>query len=116
VQLTESQVQEIIRAAGVSQGLRPLLEHLERLREGGGEDPQSPERALANPNLSQSFLLGLLVLCYLPSDGSYVANAELSEIVGVPTSTMHRYLSTLVAVGIVERHPSSRKYRLLRAE
>jgi DNA-binding IclR family transcriptional regulator len=30
----------------------------------------------------------------------------------MPMSTAHRYISTLVAVGLVERDPASRRYRL----
>jgi DNA-binding MarR family transcriptional regulator len=101
----------VLRAAGEQGAFAPLVANLEALRDAI-PDVQSPDRAPISRNLSQSLLLGLLVLSYLPSDGSYVANADLAEVLDMPSSTTHRYLATLVTVGVVERDPTSRKYRL----
>jgi len=48
----------------------------------------------------------------LPDDGSYLGNAQLARMLDMNVSTVHRYLQTLVAVGLVERDPSTRRYRL----
>ena len=62
--------------------------------------------------LSGSLLCGLLLLASLPSDGSFMSLTELARGSGRSTSTVHRYLSTLLAVGLVERDPATRQYRL----
>jgi DNA-binding MarR family transcriptional regulator len=64
---------------------------------------------LDDPRLSRSLLCGLLMLASFPADGSYVGNAQIARMLGMSPSTSHRYLSTLVAVGLVERDPDSRR-------
>lgn len=66
---------------------------------------------LDNRSLSRSLLMGLLVLAAFPADGAYMGVAELARLVGANTSTTHRYVTTLAAVGLVERDPQSRRYR-----
>ncbi len=69
---------------------------------------------LNDRRLSRSLLAGLLMLMSFPTDGSYVGNAELARTLDMNASTTHRYLSTLVAVGLVERDPDTRRCRLPR--
>ncbi|MHB8241062.1 MAG: helix-turn-helix domain-containing protein [Solirubrobacteraceae bacterium] len=66
----------------------------------------------ADKNLSSSLLLGLLVLVAFPPDGTLIGNAEVARALGMNPSTAHRYISTLVAVGLLERDPDTRTYRL----
>jgi DNA-binding MarR family transcriptional regulator len=61
--------------------------------------------------LSTSLLHGFLILSQLPADGSDVGNTELARRLGLSASTTHRYVSTLVALGLAERAPRSRRYR-----
>lgn len=68
--------------------------------------------AVQDPRLSRSLLSGLLLVASLPEDGSYLGNAQLARMLGMNVSTVHRYLQTLVSVGLVERDPSTRRYRL----
>jgi hypothetical protein len=65
--------------------------------------------------LSGSLLWGLMLLSVFPTDGSYVSNAEVAHALGMTPSTAHRYISTLVAAGLLERNPRTRKYRLANA-
>ncbi len=69
-------------------------------------------RSDAHNHLSRSLLSGLLLLASFPRDGSYLRNSELARLIGMNASTTHRYISTLVEAGLVERHPSTRQYRL----
>ncbi len=62
--------------------------------------------------LSRSLLSGLLVLSCFPADGGYLGIAELARMLGMNTSTTHRYVTTLLAVGLLERDPATRRYRL----
>lgn len=62
--------------------------------------------------LSRSLLSGLLVLAALPADGSYVRLVDVARATGMNNSMIHRYVSTLMSVGLVERNPATRRYRL----
>lgn len=61
--------------------------------------------------LSSSLLFGLLVLAVFPLDGGFLSNSEVARELGMNQSTAHRYISTLVEVGLLERDPGSRHYR-----
>ncbi len=65
--------------------------------------------------LSRSLLSGLLVLVLLPDRGGYLGIAELARMLDMNTSTTHRYVTTLLAVGLLERDPATRRYRLAAA-
>lgn len=65
--------------------------------------------------LSQSLLTGLALLTLFPADGSYLTNADVAGELGLNPSTSHRYISTLVVAGLVERDPQTRRYRLARS-
>ncbi len=71
-------------------------------------------RALqANRRLSRSLLAGLLVLSCFPPEGMDIGIKDISEQLELNTSTVHRYVLTLVAAGLLERDPDTRRYRLL---
>ena len=72
--------------------------------------PKTAEE-LENPRLSRSLLLGLLVLACFPPDGSFLPVKEAARILDASASTTHRYCKTLVAVGLLERDPRTRRYR-----
>ena len=61
--------------------------------------------------LSRSLMAGLVMLASFPVDGSWLGNSELARMLDMNPSTAHRYVSTLVAVGLLERDPNSRRYR-----
>jgi DNA-binding MarR family transcriptional regulator len=86
-----------------------LRTRLRVVRETLGRDPAR----MSDCRLSQSLMAGLLILAAMPSDGSYVANAQIARMLGMNPSTAHRYVSTLVAVDLLERHPGTRRYRLV---
>jgi DNA-binding MarR family transcriptional regulator len=70
-----------------------------------------PEQ-LDDRRLSHSLLAGLLVLSCFPPDGGYRGIAELAKMLRMNTSTTHRYVTTLLSVGLLERDPVTRQYRL----
>jgi len=70
---------------------------------------------LDDRRLSRSLLSGLLVLSCFPSDGGSLGIAELARRLDMNTSTTHRYVTTLLAVGLLERDSSTRRYRLATA-
>ena len=66
-----------------------------------------------NRRLSRSLLSGLLVLSCFPPEGVHMGIKDISEQLELNTSTVHRYVLTLVAAGLLERDPDTRRYRLL---
>jgi DNA-binding MarR family transcriptional regulator len=66
-----------------------------------------------NRRLSRSLLAGLLVLSCFPAEGMDMGIKDISEQLDLNTSTVHRYVLTLVAAGLLERDPETRRYRLL---
>ncbi len=113
IELSRAQVNQVVREASeegamstLLNGLGDLRETLSRELEAGGPSQMDDRR------LSRSLLLGLLVLALLPADGSTVGIGEIAAVTGMSKSTSHRYVSTLVSVGLAERDPVTRTYRL----
>jgi len=68
----------------------------------------------SDPRMSRSLLRGLSLLAGFGPDGAERGIVELAEDLGMSPSTAHRYALTLVEVGLLERCPRTRKYRLPR--
>ena len=115
IELSKSQVDQVVRSAGQGGTLSVLLSAV--------KDPQWPlsldseewayPAQMDDRRLSRSLLSGLLVLSCFPPDGGYLGIAELARMLDMNTSTTHRYVTTLLAVGLLERNPGTRKYRLI---
>jgi IclR helix-turn-helix domain len=67
-----------------------------------------------DPRMSRSLLRGLSLLAGFGPDGGERGIVELAQDLGMSPSTAHRYALTLVEVGLLERCPRTRKYRLPR--
>jgi IclR helix-turn-helix domain len=114
IELSKAQVDQVVRAAGQGGTMSVLLSAL--------KDPQwtlsvdSEEwvypAQMDDRRLSRSLLSGLLVLSCFPPDGGYLGIAELARMLDMNTSTTHRYVTTLLAVGLLDRDPATRRYRL----
>jgi hypothetical protein len=66
----------------------------------------------SDPRLSRSLLRGLSLLSSFGPDGEARGIIEIARDLGMSPSTTHRYATTLVELGLLERCPKSRKYRL----
>jgi hypothetical protein len=101
ITLSPVQVDEVVRAASQSRapGVATLI---------GGYMPAGT----ADPRLSRSLLRGLSILTGFGPDGDARGIVELAGDLGMSPSTAHRYASTLVELGLLERCPKTRKYRL----
>jgi IclR helix-turn-helix domain len=114
IELSQAQVDQIVRAAGQGGTMSVLLSAL--------KDPSWSLKAesdewtlpaqMEDRRLSRSLLSGLLVLSCFPVDGGYLGIADLARMLGMNTSTTHRYVTTLLAVGLLERDAATRRYRL----
>lgn len=104
VELNPAQVATIVSAALGGSSLKESLSGSDDLGLLNSID-------LSDPQLSQSLLRGLAILAAMPRDGAWAGNSELAQRLQVSPSTSHRYLSTLVAAGLVEQDARTRRYR-----
>jgi hypothetical protein len=111
ITLSASQVDHVLRASAASSapGVAGLIAGALR-REAS--QPGAPGRADAENRLSRSLLRGLSLLTCFASADEERGIVELSRQAGMSASTAHRYAVTLVELGLLERSPSSRRYRL----
>jgi DNA-binding transcriptional ArsR family regulator len=108
IELSRQQVNQVLRAASGSENLTVSMSTLIRLREAL-ENTAAPR---ADSRMSRSLLAGLVALASFPADGGYLGILEVARILDMSPSSAHRYLSTLTAVGLLERNPDTRRYRL----
>lgn len=128
ITLSPAQVDSVVRAA--SRGRAPsvstlIAEAISAPREGNGRRANGARAARAaalargylpggaeDPRMSRSLLRGLSLLAGFGPDGAERGIVELANELGMSPSTAHRYALTLVELGLLERCPRSRKYRL----
>jgi IclR helix-turn-helix domain len=114
IELSKAQVDQVVRTAGQGGAMSVLLSSL---RDPGWMHGLEADRwahpvQMEDRRLSRSLLSGLLVLACFPVDGGYLGIAELARMLDMNTSTTHRYVTTLLAVGLLERDATTRRYRL----
>lgn len=115
LELTPAQVEAIVRATADAHGpsLNLLLSGLiteQAISEGSLEDRYSVE--LESGRLSHSLFRGLLILALFISGEEGRGVVEVARQLGLSPSTTHRYMTTLVAFGLLVQDPATRKYRL----
>jgi hypothetical protein len=117
ITLSRNQVDHIVRAAlgeGAAPSVSALVAGTGFHHSHARQVLSSRYRALQdNRRLSRSLLAGLLVLSCFPPEGVDMGIKDISEQLDLNTSTVHRYVLTLVAAGLLERDPDTRRYRLL---
>ena len=107
IELTRAQIDQVVRTSADGNSVASALHGL------ADKDLASNYEALAaSPRLSRSLLLGLLVLACFPTDGGGLAVTDVAVRLGLSPSTTHRYMTTLVAFGLLVQDPATRKYRL----
>lgn len=128
IALSPAQVDEVVRAATHSRApsVSTLIGNALRaparadIQDAGGldgDDGRPPGRDLTDddevdPRMSRSLMRGLSLLTRFGPDGAERGIVELSRELGMSPSTAHRYASTLVELGLLERSSRTRKYRL----
>jgi hypothetical protein len=128
IALSPAQVDAVVRAATQTRapGVSLLIGNVLRAPGGGelahagsvagadGEDTagENGYDEDSDPRMSRSLMRGLSLLTRFGPDGSERGIVELSRELGMSPSTAHRYASTLVELGLLERSPRTRKYRL----
>jgi len=117
VELTSAQVEGVLRASTDAHGpsLSLLLSGL--IAEQAISESSLEERywvELESGRLSHSLFRGLLILALFISGEEGRGVVDVARQLGLSPSTTHRYITTLVAFGLLVQDPSSRKYRLPR--
>jgi hypothetical protein len=129
ITLSPTQVDDIVRAASgsrvpslstlIADSLSAPLGNGEAVRAGAGQARIGRQSAggylpsdTSDQRLSRSLLRGLSILTGFAPDGAPRGIVELAGDLGMSPSTAHRYALTLVELGLLERCPKTRKYRL----
>lgn len=124
--LSPSQVEQIVRAAQdsnvptVSRLISSALAGaLNASRAGAAADHESGAGLdwdiASDRRLSRSLLRGLSILTCFGPERHERGIVEIARDLGMSASTTHRYALTLVELGLLERCPHTRKYRLATA-
>jgi hypothetical protein len=77
----------------------------------GGQDA-SLDPDMADARLSRSLLRGLSLLTCFTDEGEPRGIVEVAQELDMSPSTAHRYALTLLALGLLDRSPHTRKYSL----
>lgn len=112
IELSHAQLEQILRGISGAGSFSLAVEGLSDIRAVLAR----AQPLLDDSRLSRSLMLGVLLLAAFPSDGSYIGNSELADTLHLSASTTHRYVSTLLALGLVERDAVTRKYRITNAD
>jgi hypothetical protein len=108
--LSGAQVTRVLReATGSSGSRRLLLDHLDDL--GQNVAAVLADTELNEQRVSYSALRVLSILSMFAPAGSIRSIKEVADRHGISPSTAHRYVRTLVEVGLIEQI-YSRKYRI----
>jgi DNA-binding MarR family transcriptional regulator len=107
IQLTRTQIDHVLRGGSHEAGVAGILRRL------ANQDLGATYAALSSsPRLSRSLMLGLLVFACFPADGQGLAVTDVAAQLELSASTTHRYMSTLLAAGLLEQDPRTRRYRV----
>ncbi len=105
IALTADQVADIVlAAAGSGQGApAPLLDWL---------NPRTLTSTLADdPKLCRSLVIGLSMLLSFPTTGEPRGAKEVADELNLGRSTTHRYVRTLLRIGLLAQDPQTHRYR-----
>ncbi len=114
IQLSEEQVDRVISSTDYAESPDRVHELTpKQTKKRSGKTTQWLFSTLMEDrSLSHSLLIGLEVLTCFPLDGTERGVAEVAKQLGMNNSTVHRYMSTLMRVGLLEQNPYTRLYRL----
>jgi IclR helix-turn-helix domain len=106
ITLSKTQIKQVMRGTSDEDDLATLLGGIGALQLASYREQMDDDR------YSRSLLRGLMVLASFPRDGSARQITDVAKQLGLGASTTHRYAITLVELGLLERDPVSRHYKL----
>jgi IclR helix-turn-helix domain len=118
ITLSPTQIDEVLRAAAQSRApsVAAAIEAKGRRARRAVKATEPPAGMLpgdtTDRRLSRSLLRGLSLLTRFDADNHPRGIVELAHELEMSPSTAHRYALTLVELGLLERSPHTRKYRL----
>jgi len=118
IALTPAQVEDVLRAAsaGKASSLASLISSTlagpANGKLAGGDGGSAAPFDDCDRRLSRSLLRGLAILSCFTLEQPDRGILELARALGLSASTTHRYVLTLLEMGLLERCPRSRRYRL----
>jgi hypothetical protein len=116
IELSKAQIDQVVRDAGRGGTMSVLLSAISAPDWALAFDPEHwPPPQMEDRRLSRSLLLGLFVLSCFTVAGKDLGIADVAKMLRMETSTTHRYITTLLAVGLLKQDPSTRRYRLASA-
>jgi hypothetical protein len=107
IELSQGQINQIVSKAAEDDGLLGLLGSGLK-----GREVHVPSTSMDDVRFSRSLLRALMVLASYPGDGTTRSVSDVAKQLGMGVSTAHRYTATFAEVGVLERDPASRRYRL----
>jgi hypothetical protein len=118
IQLSEEQVDRVIVSTAAAQSAGNAREDASSTRatDSGSNTQWLFSTLMEDRSLSHSLLIGLEVLTCFPLDGTERGVADVASQLGMNNSTVHRYMSTLMRVGLLEQNRYTRLYRLAKEE
>lgn len=109
ITLTRAQISHVLHQAQGTTGIAAALSGLP----DNDKLAQAYNTIKGEQELSRSLLVGLVVLRCFPEDGSSMGVKEVADILKTQSiSTTLRYIKTLLAVGLLEQEPKTRRYHL----
>jgi hypothetical protein len=113
IELSKAQIDRLVRDAGRGGTMSVLLSAISAPDWALAFDPERwPPPQMEDRRLSRSLLVGLFVLSCLTVARKDLGIGDVAKMLRMETSTTHRYITTLLAVGLLEQDPSTRRYRL----
>lgn len=112
VRLSRDQVARVISEAGDSGILTLLLAQLNSKTKRPRSKKLKDDPCLENPGLSSSVIIGWAVFGAFTPPGTLRGVLEVANELELSPSTTHRYIATLNELGLLERDPETRMYRI----
>jgi hypothetical protein len=109
ITLSPSQVEDVLRSTS-----RTRASSLAALISSALRVPAPAELDTCDRRLSRSLLRGLAILACFTVEQPERGILDLARELDLSASTTHRYVLTLLELGLLERCPRSRRYRLPR--
>jgi hypothetical protein len=112
VELSDEQVRDVVRAAVASRGPSFWQIELGLSQEALLDTVSHPLPAVVHGSMfSHSLARGLRVLAAFPSGHVLRGGAEIADELRMKKTTVHRYIATLAALGLLAQDPVTRRYR-----
>lgn len=118
ITLSAEQVEDVLRSASRTRASSLAALVAATLERPGGTAAGTAALRLENGDrrLSRSLMRGLAILACFTVERPERGILELARELELSASTTHRYVLTLLELGLLERCPRSRRYRLPRPD